>query len=641
MQACVVLVATAALLFSSSVATAQSASAVGSSVGLFLRAATTGQRDCSGSAQAGGGEIAINVNVDNTTTGVNYTLYDPQTHQPLNAGNPTPTFAGNSNAEVTATIPVDLLDENAGSINLVVSDVSAYAPTNTLTLPYDACQGFTPYYKTAVTYSNITRTGDQCDKLNFDYAVVADRLPGTTRQFYIYDYSNTYASTVQDIVNATSSGGNSPGRNYSGSASVPVDSNFGPSNQETLFVRTPDPDLQDITLDAVDIPACTPVPPPPPPANNPPVAVNDTATTLSNTAVTTNVTSNDTDADGNTLSVTSVTQPTNGTASVSDASSVTYTPNTGFVGSDSYTYTISDGNGGTATATVTVTVNAPPPPPPPANNPPVAVNDTATTLSNTAVTTNVTSNDTDADGNTLSVTSVTQPTNGTASVSDASSVTYTPNTGFVGSDSYTYTISDGNGGTATATVTVTVNAPPPPPPPANNPPVAVLTTDVSGGESPQVVHASGAKSSDDLGVVKYQFVWGDGASSTLTTSAAAHSYTKPGRYTLSLTVYDASNACSKTSKIITITAPPGTPRVVSNETLATAKAALSRIHVRIGNTVYPRGYGATPPRGYKYVVSAFARQTHDSHGYHYYVLRAGQPIPKGSVVAILLKLVRR
>jgi hypothetical protein len=541
MQACVVLVATAALLFSSSVATAQSASAVGSSVGLFLRAATTSQRDCSGSAQAGGGEIAINVNVDNTTTGVNYTLYDPQTHQPLNAGNPTPTFAGNSNAEVTATIPVDLLDENAGSINLVVSDVSAYAPTNTLTLPYDACQGFTPYYKTAVTYSNITRTGDQCDKLNFDYAVVADRLPGTTRQFYIYDYSNTYASTVQDIVNATSSGGNSPGRNYSGSASVPVDSNFGPSNQETLFVRTPDPDLQDITLDAVDIPACTPVPPPPPPANNPPVAVNDTATTLSNTAVTTNVTSNDTDADGNTLSVTSVTQPTNGTASVSDASSVTYTPNTGFVGSDSYTYTISDGNGGTATATVTVTVNAPPPPPPP----------------------------------------------------------------------------------------------------ANNPPVAVLTTDVSGGESPQVVHASGAKSSDDLGVVKYQFVWGDGASSTLTTSAAAHSYTKPGRYTLSLTVYDASNACSKTSKIITITAPPGTPRVVSNETLATAKAALSRIHVRIGNTVYPRGYGATPPRGYKYVVSAFARQTHDSHGYHYYVLRAGQPIPKGSVVAILLKLVRR
>jgi hypothetical protein len=95
-----------------------------------------------------------------------------------------------------------------------------------------------------------------------------------------------------------------------------------------------------------------------PPVNNPPVAVDDSDTTPENTPVTINVLNNDSDPDGDTLTVNSVTQGTNGSVT-NNGSNVTYTPNSGFTGTDTFTYTISDGNGGTDTATVTVAVTVP------------------------------------------------------------------------------------------------------------------------------------------------------------------------------------------------------------------------------------------------------------------------------------------
>jgi len=83
-------------------------------------------------------------------------------------------------------------------------------------------------------------------------------------------------------------------------------------------------------------------------------------------------------------------------------------PNGNFNGSDSFTYTVSDGNGGTATATVSVTVN-------PVNDAPVANNDLATTNEDTPVTVNVVANDSDVEGDSLTVSGVTQGTNGTVS----------------------------------------------------------------------------------------------------------------------------------------------------------------------------------------------------------------------------------
>jgi len=182
-------------------------------------------------------------------------------------------------------------------------------------------------------------------------------------------------------------------------------------------------------------------------SNAAPVAVDDDVTTAEDTPVTIAVLDNDTDADGDTLTVVSATQPTNGATVVNADNTVSYTPNANFNGADTFVYTLSDGN---LTATATVTVNVTP-----VNDAPVAVNDTATTTAGDAVVVPVLANDSDVDGDALTVTAVTNPGNGTAAIT-GSSVTYTPNVGFTGTDTFSYTISDGDL-TATASVTVTVN----------------------------------------------------------------------------------------------------------------------------------------------------------------------------------------
>ncbi|MEA3239624.1 MAG: Ig-like domain-containing protein, partial [Candidatus Bipolaricaulota bacterium] len=192
------------------------------------------------------------------------------------------------------------------------------------------------------------------------------------------------------------------------------------------------------------------------PTNDPPVARDDDAETDEDVPVIVYVLPNDSDPDGDTLSVDWVSQPANGTASNS-GSEVTYTPDPDFYGTDTFTYTASDGNGGTATATVTVSVAT-------VNDPPVAQDDSSSTEEDTPVTILVLSNDSDPDGDDLSVGGVTQPSNGTVS-NNRSNVTYTPDADFGGIDTFTYTASDGNGGTATAMVTVSVAT-------VNDPPVA-------------------------------------------------------------------------------------------------------------------------------------------------------------------------
>ena len=96
------------------------------------------------------------------------------------------------------------------------------------------------------------------------------------------------------------------------------------------------------------------------PVNTTPTAVDDATTTAEGTAVDIDVVANDTDLEGDTLQVTSVTMPSNGTAVIKpgSATTITYTPNSSFHGSDSFTYVASDGNGGTDTGTVNVTVTA-------------------------------------------------------------------------------------------------------------------------------------------------------------------------------------------------------------------------------------------------------------------------------------------
>ena len=190
------------------------------------------------------------------------------------------------------------------------------------------------------------------------------------------------------------------------------------------------------------------------PVNDPPDAINDSVTVAEDSAATViNVRANDLIAPdtGETLTITAVTQPANGTVTFT-GTNVAFTPAANFNGMTSFTYTVSDGNGGSDTATVTVTVT-------PVNDPPDAVNDAATVAPNVATPIDVLANDTIAPdtGETLSVIAVTQPANGTVTFT-AAGVTFTPTMNFTGNTSFTYTVSDGNGGTDTATANVTVSA---------------------------------------------------------------------------------------------------------------------------------------------------------------------------------------
>ncbi|UPW19697.1 glycosyl hydrolase family 8 [Agarivorans sp. TSD2052] len=101
---------------------------------------------------------------------------------------------------------------------------------------------------------------------------------------------------------------------------------------------------------------CDVVTPPPTGGNKPPVANNDSASTQQDTAVNIQVLQNDSDADGDSLTITSFTQAGNGSVS-QVGNALSYTPNSGFVGSDSFSYTLSDGQA-TANASVAITVSA-------------------------------------------------------------------------------------------------------------------------------------------------------------------------------------------------------------------------------------------------------------------------------------------
>jgi outer membrane protein OmpA-like peptidoglycan-associated protein len=185
--------------------------------------------------------------------------------------------------------------------------------------------------------------------------------------------------------------------------------------------------------------------------NRAPVAVDDAATVDRNANnVSINVLANDSDPDGDSLRITQVGTPANGSASIS-GSNILYTPRAGFAGSDSFTYTISDG-ALTATATVRITVRV---------LPPVASPDSASTPVNTPVTLNVLTNDRDPAGEALSLVAVGTPANGSVSFEASGSVVYTPRAGFIGSDSFSYRVRNASGIEAQGQVSITVTAQPP------------------------------------------------------------------------------------------------------------------------------------------------------------------------------------
>ncbi|MCX7559949.1 Ig-like domain-containing protein [Sulfitobacter sp. F26204] len=215
------------------------------------------------------------------------------------------------------------------------------------------------------------------------------------------------------------------------------------------------------------------------PVNDAPVANDDSDTTEEETPVEINLLANDTDVDGDALTVTTATVPAaEGTLEpVNDGTDglYTFTPAAGFIGTATVSYAITDGNGGTASAVHTIDVADDG-----VNGNPVANPDALTTDEDTpSAPLNVLSNDSDPDGDTLTLTSATS-TDGEVSFTPEGEVVFTPNPDFNGPTTITYTVSDGNGGEATGTVDVTVN-------PVNDAPVANDDVDVTPEDEPITV----------------------------------------------------------------------------------------------------------------------------------------------------------
>ncbi|WP_345318229.1 beta strand repeat-containing protein, partial [Novipirellula rosea] len=268
-----------------------------------------------------------------------------------------------------------------------------------------------------VTVNAVDDASDDTATTNEDTAVSGD-----------VSTNDTYAGAVGYALNTGAANGN---------ATV---------NPDGTFSYTPDPDFNgsdSFTYDATDVNGDIETQTVTVTVNPVDDANDDTATTNEDTAVSGDVSTNDTYAGA--VGYALNTGPANGNATVNADGTFTYTPDPDFNGSDSFTYDATDVNGDIETQTVTVTVNA-------VDD---ANDDTATTNEDTAVIGDVSTNDTYAGAVNYALNS--GPANGNATVNPDGTFTYTPDADFNGSDSFTYDATDVNGEVETQTVTVTVN----------------------------------------------------------------------------------------------------------------------------------------------------------------------------------------
>ncbi len=191
--------------------------------------------------------------------------------------------------------------------------------------------------------------------------------------------------------------------------------------------------------------------------NSAPVAVSDVYSMDEDTILSLSspgVLGNDSDADGDDLSVVKVLDPAHGTVVLNADGSIVYTPSLNYRGIDTFLYLVNDGTVDSNVATVTINVLS-------TNRAPLAGDETYSTSEDTALTVTlpgVLLNDSDADGDLLSVLKVAGPAHGTLTLNADGTFVYTPAANFNGTDRFTYVANDGAVNSSIATVTINVGA---------------------------------------------------------------------------------------------------------------------------------------------------------------------------------------
>lgn len=182
------------------------------------------------------------------------------------------------------------------------------------------------------------------------------------------------------------------------------------------------------------------------------------------------------------------------------------------------------------------------------NAAPTAVDDSKITQEDTPITISVLENDSDVDGDMLSVSSVSIPSNGTATINADNTITYMPNLDFSGTDSFTYIISDGDGATDTTSVSVTIT-------PVNDPPLANAGPDQTVGEGTAVTLNGTSSTDPDNASLSFSWVQVIGPTMLLTgADTATPVFTAPETFssvflTFQLTVSDGILASTDTVDI--------------------------------------------------------------------------------------------
>ena len=308
--------------------------------------------------------------------------------------------------------------------------------------------------------------------------------------------------------------------------------------------------------------------------------VDDQATTTAGTAVAFNLLSNDSFENAARV-VSGHSTPAHGTVTISASGQALYTPTAGFIGTDSFQYTVTS-SGTTETATVTVVVSAAP------NQPPQAVNDTASTPEDTPVTIDVLANDNDPNGDPLSVTAASVD-RGQVAIQPDGRLLYTPPADFSGTATISYTVADPDGATRSATVTVTIT-------PVNDAPVSAAPAgNLSGGDGNAVsLDASAFFSDPDGDALSYSASGlppglsidpATGLITGLITGTIASSAAASGPYAVTLTATDPSGATVSQSFTWAIS---NTAPVAANDSATTAEDTAVTIAV-LANDSDPDG----------------------------------------------------